>query len=208
MHAAYCNADIFNILFELYDDIPTQLKARDNFGNTLFLYTVYSGNKDIIKKIISNGANIYDVNNDGETALMAAKDSKDVFKYLYSLGLDSNLEDKNGYTALMKTIMSQMNPEKEEIITYLIKSGAKLKNTNNVNLLMAAVKYGKIENVKFLINRYNIDVNEQDDKGLTALMYLVKHNSKKPLKHRIFPIIKLLLEKGANEELTDENGYT
>jgi ankyrin repeat protein len=211
MYTGYCkNTNIFNILFSLYDDIPRQLKMRDHEGNTVFLHAVSGGNLNIIKKIIHNGAKIDDVDNEGETALMASYRNLENFNYLCRLGADINTEDKKADTVLMRILSSPwINQDEKEIITYLINSGAKVKNTNNVSLLMAAVKSGRLENVKFLFDRYMIDVNEQDNEGLTALMYLVKYNTRRlQVNHTIFPIIKLLLENGANEDLKDKSGNT
>lgn len=86
------------------------------------------------------------------------------------------------------------------------------------NALMYAANYSRTKIFKFLIDKGVFDINEQDKTGRTALMYSVidTKDGRYPymgsmflsVRDDMYSMIKLLLEKGAKEEIKDKNGET
>lgn len=62
------------------------------------------------------------------------------------------------------------------------------------------INAGKISDVRRLILEEKVDVNEKDEKGNSAILCAAKRND--------WEIIRLLVEAGANVNITDSNGMT
>jgi ankyrin repeat protein len=86
------------------------------------------------------------------------------------------------------------------------------------NALMYAAKNQRIKIFKFLLDKGVFDINEQDTTGRTALMYAVVDTEDirypyitsmfLPARDDMYLMVRLLLEKGAKEEIKDKNGET
>ncbi len=80
------------------------IESQDSHGWSLLTVAVYNNKLEIVKWLVSQGADINVVNNNGTTLLMYAKNSfvstgnATIFEYLYDLGLSPDLEDYNGLT--------------------------------------------------------------------------------------------------------------
>ncbi|KAK0636629.1 hypothetical protein B0T17DRAFT_86028 [Bombardia bombarda] len=66
-------------------------------------------------------------------------------------------------------------------------------------LLHTAAKRGNCEIVKMLLD-HNADINERNDKGMTALHIAIEHNQGK--------VVMLLLQNGVDVNATDNEGHT
>ena len=66
--------------------------------------------------------------------------------------------------------------------------------------LMYACDKGNLKIIGKLIVDYKLDINAQDDKGLTALMHAVINEQKH--------VIELLVSLGADQSIQDKDGYT
>ncbi|KAI4144975.1 MAG: hypothetical protein LQ340_006475 [Diploschistes diacapsis] len=85
-----------------------------------------------------------------------------------------------------------------EMVSYLLERGANVKSCGE-KPLRAACKAGYIECIRPLL-RYGVDLDLQDQKGVTALMLASRHRSE--------GCLKPLLQHGANANLQDESGDT
>lgn len=155
----------------------------------------------------------------GYTPLMLAViyGEKDIIEMLINAGADVNMQDSDGVTALYlavkKALYSSVKNNCYEIIEMLLKSGANVdipiqrcdfsyfsKKTNDSStLLIESVRSKNIKIVNLLI-LYNANVNLQDSKGLTALMWATKKECKN--------IVDILLKAYADISIKDNNGYT
>lgn len=119
---------------------------------TPLMRTAFKGHLDIVKYLISKGANVNAKSDKyGFTALMmtAGKGYLEVVKYLISKGADINDKDKNGTTALM---YASKNGHLE-VVKYLINKGADMNAKDNYGgtALIMASSQGYLEVVKSLI---------------------------------------------------------
>ncbi|AMD94405.1 hypothetical protein AXF11_01550 [Leptotrichia sp. oral taxon 847] len=114
--------------------------------------------------------------------------------------IDVNSKDERGYTPIVVAIESQNN----EILEYLIKNGANLREKHPLfgrSVLNVACYYENKEAVEMLLSANPKLINEQSGTdGWTALQDAT-------LKANI-DIIKFLLKKGANPQLKDYSGGT
>lgn len=75
-------------------NIETIVNDKDSNGWTALILATYNGHLDVVKYLISHGADPYCVNNNGTTLLMYAKDcfintgKSDIFLFLFGLNLD------------------------------------------------------------------------------------------------------------------------
>jgi hypothetical protein len=81
--------------------------------------------------------------------------------------------------------------------------------SQNKTLLMMAVKYPITRYLaKTIINHKKININEQNNRGETALLYSIKNRKKYFFTDIFVETIETLLKKGADPLLADRNGYT
>ncbi len=157
---------------------------------------------NLIKLLVTYGANIDFQDENGETALMhAAKiGEKEIVNILISLKADVNILDNQGFTALTNTLVCNNNLD---IANILISHGA---DTNIVKegfpstlIVIADSEVNLYNQVEFLLNnRANIDFQDVD--GNTALIYAVQQN--------LEDIVQLLVTYNANINLTNEEGLS
>lgn len=66
--------------------------------------------------------------------------------------------------------------------------------------IVQAAALGQLDDVKELLNNHDVDVNESDDAGTTAIINAAKRNDTL--------MVKLLIQGGADIEATDDFGYS
>lgn len=133
------------------------------------------------------------------------KKSKEQIVQLCKDGADINFIYKSGKTLLMTAAKNLDIPR----FDFLIEQGADINFANNkgVTALMVAAesasKYELHADFQKLINRYkNFNINQQDLKGNTALMYVLQIT---PIN---IEIIKILVDAGAHPELPNFAGVS
>lgn len=107
-----------------------QINVLDKDGNNLTYYLIKSYNsrnkEEFLKKqelLAKAGFNIKNVQKDGNSLYHLAVDKKnmDLLSWVSNVGIDINLKNKEGLTALHKAVMSAKSTE---MIQFLIKNGA------------------------------------------------------------------------------------
>ena len=74
----------------------------DNDGNSVIHIAASTGNYEITRVLIENGANVNYINDDGKTALYFCLDYLNIMQLLISKGIDINARDHSGSTALIE----------------------------------------------------------------------------------------------------------
>ena len=184
------------------------LDAKDNEGNTPLHLAVQNTNSlKGVDLLIKSGANINSTNNLNKTPLMLAvrrNDSQDmrIFKLLLKNNADAEVLDKENFTVYHYS-MKYYNYFRT-LILYRKNGYEKRKN----DLLFECVKSGKYIELKVLEYMINdgINIDEQDIDGKTLLMYAVSDTTQERYFYR--QIVNLLIEKGKNLNIRDNEGYT
>ncbi len=118
-------------------------------------------------------------------------------KYLIKIGINVNIKNNHGYTAL---IYASWHGYKE-ICLWLIenKANVNIQNIYGETALMSASIKGNKE-ICLLLLENKADVNTKDKNGWTALICAARYKNKE--------ICLILMENGANMEEKNEYGYT
>ncbi|MDN3595471.1 ankyrin repeat domain-containing protein [Zunongwangia endophytica] len=179
--------------------------AENDGGNTPLLNASRRNKLEIIKFFAEKTENINATNEKGETALSlaVAGNSPEVVEYLMGEGAKTKFTDKSG-NSLVYYLIDAYNPRNAEAFE---KKMALLKKenvdftkaqANDENFLTLAVKKNDLALIEKALAT-DIDVNTTDAEGNTPLQIaaLRADNTK---------IMKLLLDHGANKEVTTDFG--
>lgn len=138
-------------------------------------------NNDFIsaKKLISNGGNVNDANDTGESVLASAirhRSDMDLLLLLIENGADIYDFDDEGVSIFDMAITYN----NIEMVRFMIEKGIDVNTTNRRSRftpLMAAVCYGRIEIVKLLLE-HGANQKVLDEKGFSCIDFARKMNKK------------------------------
>jgi ankyrin repeat protein len=174
------------------------LNSTDAAGNNAFSYAAKSGNIDLLKKLLQKG-----IKPNENAMLMAAQGSRrdatklEVYQYLESLKLKSTVTGKDGANVLHAVVRK---PIQEEVIAYFLSKGVNVNQADedgNTVLMNAAVSNRDTTVFAMLLAGVK-DINQQNQKGMSALSLAVRGNSSE--------VISFLISKGADVKVLDKKG--
>jgi len=198
-----------------------EVDCQDNEGRTPLMNASAKGHLDTVKLLVQAGAepNKKARNGIATAVLMAfANGNIQVFEYLIKSGGDINFTDPNGGTYLIGATIDINLP----LIRVLLANGVNINAQNNqgINALMVASRMGYVEIVELLLKN-GADISAKDKQEMTALMHAadgytgtrstVMTNIKGqqiPLRLNHVTVAQLLLDRGANPNLSDKKGKT
>ena len=194
-YAAYLN----NInIAKLLIDSGADVNVQDEDGWAPLRWAVRAENFDLVKLLIENGADVNVQDKDGCAPLHSAAfwDSVDIIKLLIENGVDPFIKNKDGKIPLDYCKNEEMHKLLENYMNNY-KQRNKTPSIENNDLLYYAFDNNLIE-VKKCVYRENYNINIQDDKGYTPLMYaIMNHNLK---------MVEFLIEHGADINLCNNKG--
>lgn len=163
------------------------------------MHALQTGDIDVIRQWIDNGADVNMDLGDGITVLTIAAgyDHLDIMKLLIEHGADVNSRDRLGQTI----ITSCAHRNHPETIKLLIHHGADVNASSNLGstALMNAADYNAIEVMELLIAS-GADINAQDKEGWTALISCIGKQQ--------FWSASLLIERSADVNIARSDGVT
>jgi ankyrin repeat protein len=178
--------DVVELLLAKGADIDA---GRFDIGTALH-YAVENNYKEISELLISRGADVNAKRGDGDTPLhSAARAHKEIVELLIANGADVNAKNNDGQTPV--AIASNRN--RKDIVELLVEKGAVPSSIH------AVARFGILAGVKALLEQ-GLDVNAQDDEGLTPLHCAVQGGHKE--------IAELLIANGADINSKDKEGHT
>jgi ankyrin repeat protein len=209
------NASIKNYLVNNIHKFKDSIHFQNKYGHDILMMHYRTGNTDIYKLLLDNGANPKLFDKHHTTALMFACSSVsscsfnfEIVKLLLEYGSDINHSDYYGETPLMEAFVETYDDTRT--IKLLLDYGANLniKYDGGLTILMHACideyfNY-KIYEITQLFLEYGADVNIKDNKKKTALMYICE-KSNENYEYSV-NITKLLIEKGAIINSKDNKG--
>ena len=172
------------------------------------------GNREAVKNLLKEGADVNAKNSDGYTALILASSNgrTEIVAMLLDAGANVNAKDEYNATALIK---ASSNGHKE-IVEMLLEKGADVdaKTHNGSTALIKASENKHTEIVAMLLDKkYGAYVNATDDDGDTALMKVINCNEEddRPwyyVESDITEIMEMLLAAGADVNVVNNNNKT
>lgn len=161
---------------------------------------ILSQDFDEVNKLIDEGADINDAQNNLMTPLLWAVSTNNIYmcRLLLSRGANVNLKNRNSY---ITPLLMAIEKNYAEICKLLIESGADLDmdNDSEITPLILAAKLNNIEMCKLLIEA-GADFDKKDKSGNTPLFFAIKNNN--------VEIFQKLLECNANITCVANNGNT
>jgi len=187
-------------------------------GRTALMEASSGGYMEIVKLLLDNGAKINVNDDNGNTALIHASTGGNIIIKFF-INRDKNV-NKNVTSSDELALLKGWQQQYTEIVELLLSKGADVnaKNDFGVTPLMGASESGQLEIVKLLLDK-GADVNAKNDFGITPLMVPLKINFRKIkdiLSDQVFlklhnlyvGIFKLILDKGADVNVKDAEGYS
>ena len=194
-YAAYLN----NInIAKLLIDSGADVNVQDKDGWAPLRWATHNGHPEIAKLLIEYEADVNARDNFATSSLHYAvkKGYYDIAKLLIENGADPFIKDTFGETPLDYCKNEEMHKLLENYMN-IYKQRNKTPSIENNDLLYYAFDNNLIE-VKKCVYRENYNINIQDDKGYTPLMYaIMNHNLK---------MVEFLVEHGADINLCNNKG--
>ena len=173
-----------------------RIYAENEHGEPLVFAAVYSGNVDLLRFLLDEGASSESRNRNGENLVHHAITHRreDVLLYLIDINVDVNAQDDRGWTPLHTVAWIGDLP----VTSVLIDAGANMNAAanNRETPLHTAAAYNHAQVVRDLITA-QANVNLLDESGRHSLFHA-----------RSVEVMGLLLDAGANPDISDRYNYT
>ena len=179
------------------------VNARDKDGDTPLHLAVIEKNFDLVKLLIEYGADVNALDKNGYNSLniAASRGYFDITKLLIEYGADPFITDNDGKTpldicqnddirSLLEKYMEEYHSIQEKIKRY--------EPSIFDNDLLDSAYYNNLIEVKKCVYSGKFDINVQDDKGYTPLMYAITNHNLK--------MVEFLVEQGADINLNNNEG--
>jgi len=186
--AVYCNSNyiVFSIVELLFDRLKPDkrvhiikqfINRKTDNGDSALAYASYRGNIEIIKLLITHGADIYSLTNTGQNVLHIAAQGDQPESIIYfkeKFGMDINIKDHSGSTPLHWAC----HTGSELSLNFLISYGADVNSRDAVGItpLHLSAISEKIRIIKKLLQN-GADKHIVDNKGRTP--YIVARDRNK-----------------------------
>ena len=187
-------------------DRGAAVDARDREGMTALARSAQAGKTGIMRLLLDRGAGVEARSVNGSTPLFyaAEADRAEAVRLLLDRGADPNIPGRSGERPLAAAAYDGS----ADTVELLLKHGADpnaLDDDGKGAMVYAAGRaYAPI--VGRLIEA-GVDVNRRYGHGLTALMWVAGHDAGAGVED-VDATLKLLIERGAQRDLTDDRGKT
>ncbi|GMI87689.1 hypothetical protein like AT5G14230 [Hibiscus trionum] len=204
-HAILCNnASAVEVLLNCGADVEFPIKTNSKTELRPIHLTAKLGFANVLQCLIVAGCHIDSRTAFGDSALMICARYKcgDCLKVLASAGADFGLLNSAGQSASSIAGLTKWNHGFQQAVVDVILAGKTPRSSNPsvFSPLMFTIQANEIEALKKLIELEDIDLNEQDDYGNSALMMAAAGG--------YLEAFELLLRAGANMKLSNKYGDT
>jgi len=187
---------------QYFIDKGVDVNQADKDGNNALILASSSNSLKAISLFADKTSAINQQNKKGFTALTyALKNSPEVVEYLINKGANISVIDNKGYNLTYHLFQSYKTKEQEAFeqkLALLKSKGIQVENAqkDGTNLYHIAVEKNSVALLS-VINKYSIDINAKNEKGLTALQQAV-------MTAKSHTIIKELLKNGADKNVSTD----
>ncbi|KTD87474.1 hypothetical protein UQ64_11720 [Paenibacillus etheri] len=169
------------------------------------LAATLQGDKDLITKLLADGADIDATDNDGRTSAVIAVHTNqlDIFKFLLEKGANINIRDNRSDNPLLYAGAEGML----DFVKVSVAAGADTSILNRFGgtALIPAADRGHVDIVEELLTTSDVNIDHVNNLGWTALLEAIilgdggeEHQA----------IVQLLIHHGADINIADSNGIS
>ncbi|XP_046543615.1 serine/threonine-protein phosphatase 6 regulatory ankyrin repeat subunit B-like [Haliotis rubra] len=175
------------------------INSKGMYGSTPLLQAVYCGHRDLLKFLVTKGANLSHVDDDGGNILHWACRGGHVGvvkEILTQYNIDVNSRENHGETSLMKAA----SKGHLGVFLFLVSKGANVSNVDEKgdNILHHASIGGHAKMVQHILSQNLVDINSRGKYGRTPLMRAAYYGHRK--------VFELLVSRGGLTQLLDDGG--
>ncbi|XP_067659947.1 ankyrin-3-like [Haliotis asinina] len=176
-----------------------EINSRSNDGSSPAMEAAYEGHTNVLKLLLSEGADMTFVSDENDNILHAALNSKrmDTVKYVLTNDfVDIDSRNNDGITAVMLAVQGGL----AEIFDLMVRKGANMSlvNEDKQTILHMACEEGHSEIVKYILTENVVNINGRDDGGKTPVQMAAEQG--------YLDIVALLEGKGADMSVVDDRG--
>lgn len=204
-HAILCdNARAVKVLINCgaNKELPVKTTSKNEWAPVHLAARL--GSTKVLEQLTAGGCNLNSRTNSGETALMicARYNQKECLKILASAGADFGLVNSAGESASSIARSTKWALGFQQAVIDVIQAGKSVvsSNVSAFSPLMFVVQANDIETLKVLIERTDINLDEQDDDGFSAAMIAAAGGH--------IEAFRLLVYAGADVKLQNKYGET
>ncbi|XP_021771247.1 uncharacterized protein LOC110735376 [Chenopodium quinoa] len=173
-HAILCASSVaVNVLIDCGVDIECPVTTSNTLFRPLHM-AVRLGLPTIIRALLEAGCDINSRTNSGDTALMISAKFKqeECLRVLAAAGADFGLINDVGFSVASIASSNKWSLGFQETILQVIKAGKVPQSSNfsTFSPLLFAAQVGDTEALKILLAQPEIDINQPDDNGFTAVL--------------------------------------
>lgn len=183
----------------------TTLNDNEDSMQSEIIELVESNKINEVKLAIKNGADVNSKNKNNKSILLIATENKfkDLAIFLTESGANVNAQADNLDTPFLYAGASGQT----ELVKLYLANGARFDIFNRYNgtALIPACERGHVETVRVLASTENYPIDHVNRLGWTALMEAVVLGNGS---EKFQQIIKILIDNGADRNITDGNGVT
>ena len=178
---------------------------RDANNKTPLFYAAVSGDKELLKKIIINGADVNARDIDGDNVLLElifkgkgqTKDDLDIFKILLGSGANINSRNRYDQTPVAHAIMKNLNDLVDLLFTQKIEN---IHGNDGYTLLHYAADNNNLHAIKLIFRNFpDADLNIKNTSGATPLLKACSQNNP--------DIVELFLGQKADPNIPNKYSY-
>ncbi|GFP88366.1 fibronectin type 3 and ankyrin repeat domains protein 1 [Phtheirospermum japonicum] len=205
-HAILCrNSRAFDALLSCGADIESSVEITAQHGSFRALHLAARfGLAAIIRLSINAGCNLNSKTGSGETALMicARHKHEECLKLLASSGSDLGLTNMSNQSAMWIAGSGRWALGFQRAVLDVIRGGKIVKSSNPeiFSPLLFVARANDVDALRKLIKQPNLDINEKDENGFTAVMVAAAGGH--------VETFRLLVNAGANLETQNNYGET
>ncbi|KAL3644446.1 hypothetical protein CASFOL_009626 [Castilleja foliolosa] len=205
-HAILCrNPRAFDALLSCGADIESQVETTNQHANFRALHLAARfGLVAIVRLLISSGCNLNSKTGSDETALMICTRYKheECLKLLTSAGSDLGLINMSNQSAMWIAESDRWALGFQRAVLDVIRAGRIVKSSNLeiFSPLLFVARANDVDALRKLIKQPNLDINEKDENGFTAVMVAAAGGHEETF--------RMLVSAGANLEIQNNYGET
>ncbi|GJU07538.1 putative ankyrin repeat-containing domain-containing protein [Tanacetum coccineum] len=203
-HAILCgNIAAVKTLIKFGSHIESPIKTTRKTNSRAIHMAARLGCTSILQHLIDSGCDINSrITNNEETPLMICARFKreECLRVLIKSGADHGLVNTFGQSAPSIAESNKWSSKFQQVVLHVIKSGTMPISTNAAffSPLKFAAHSGDIQALKVILDTKNIDINDQDRNGFSAVMVTAMQGH--------VHAFKLLVYAGADVKLVNKNG--